>query len=146
MEIEGYENYLIFEDGSVYSNKSKKYLKGNDNGHGYLKVQLCKNGKPKDFYIHRLVALHYISNPHNYSEIDHIDRDRLNNSIDNLRWVSRSQNQQNKGVQKNNKLQIKNIYPTEKGYRFSIKRNGERHQKRFKNLEDAIKYKEEYLN
>ena len=55
-------------------------------------------------------------------------------------------NQQNIGVSKNNKLGIKHIRMCGKGYRFSKETNGERHQKWFKTLEDAIKYKEEYLN
>jgi len=55
-------------------------------------------------------------------------------------------NQQNKGLFKTNKLGISNIHPTKNGYRFKIVRNGEKHQKRFTNLEDAIRYKEEYLN
>ena len=146
MEINGFENYLIYEDGSIYSNKSKKYLKSTDSVHGYLRVKLCNNGKPKDFYIHRLLGLHYIPNPHNYSEIDHIDRNRKNNSIDNLRWVTKTMNNQNKGLLKSNKLQIKYIsHHKIVGYMFQKTVNGKTHRKWFKTLEETIKYKEEYL-
>ena len=48
--------------------------------------------------IHRLIALHYIPNPENKPEVDHIDRERLNNNIDNLRWATRSENEKNKGI------------------------------------------------
>ena len=113
---------------------------------GYLRLNLCKDGKFKLFQIHRLIALHYIPNPHNYPEVDHKDRNRQNNSIDNLRWVNRSMNQQNKGLFKTNKLGISNISTTKYGYRFKIVRNGKKHHKRFKTLDEAIKYKEEYLN
>ena len=142
MEIEGFENYLIYEDGSVYSKKNKKFLKSYDTN-GYLRVTMPNDIKKN---IHRLVAEHYIPNPHNYKEVDHIDRDKTNNSISNLRWVNHSMNQHNTGLRKDNKLGIKNIHPTKDGYRFKIVRNGKRHDKHFTNLEEAIKYKEEYLN
>jgi len=149
MEIEGYNNYLIFEDGRVFSKKRPStnggFMKPNVKKDGYLQVQLNNYGQ-KTFMIHRLIATYYIPNPNNYEEVDHIDRNRQNNSIDNLRWVDRSMNQQNKGLFKTNKLGISNIYQTDYGYRFQKKVNGKKHTKRFKTLEDAIKYKEEYLN
>jgi hypothetical protein len=147
MEIEDYQDYLIFEDGRVYSKKNKKYLKNSPHNAGYLKVTLYKDGNKETFLIHRLIGLHYIENPHNYPCIDHIDRNRKNNSISNLRWVNQSMNEQNKDVQKNNQLQIKNICYSNryKKYRFQKRINGKKHEKYFKNLEEAIQYKEEYL-
>jgi len=146
MEIEGYDNYLIFEDGRVFSKKRNIFLKEVMDNRGYLRLNLCKDGKFKLFQIHRLIAFHYIPNPHNYPEVDHKDRNRQNNSIDNLRWVNRSMNQQNKGLFKNNKLKIKYISPSGKRYIFQKTINSKTHTKYFKTLEDAIKYKEEYLN
>jgi len=146
MEVNGFENYLIYKDGRVFSKKRKKFLKSHPNNYGYIRIILCKDGKPNNFLIHRLIAEHYIANPNNYLEVDHIDRDRKNNSIDNLRWVTKTMNSQNTGLFKTNKLGISNIYQTEKGYRFKIIRNGNKHEKNFKTLEDSIKYKEEYLN
>ncbi len=145
MEVQDYPNYLIYEDGSVYSNKRKKFLKPRDNGRGYYTVHLCKDGKHIHFLVHRLVAIHYIPNPHNYKEIDHIDRDKCNNHLYNLRWCDRQTNCQNTSFNKNNKLQIKNIQQKEKGYMFQKMINGKVHSKRFKTLEEAIQYKEEYL-
>ena len=146
MEIEGYENYLIYEDGKVFSKKRKIFLKSLDNGDGYLIVPLCKDGKKKAFTIHRLIALHYIPNPHNYKCVDHKDRNRQNNSLDNLRWVTNQMNCQNRGLVITNKLGISNIYQTDYGYRFYKTINGKRHGKRFKTLDEALKYKEEYLS
>ena len=146
MEIEGYNNYLIYEDGRVFSKKSNKFRKAWSNWKGYYEVNLCKDGKRKFFKIHRLIALHYIPNPNNYECVDHKDRNRQNNSIDNLRWVTNQMNCHNRGLSKNNKLGISNIAPTKYGYRFKIVRNGKTHQKYFKTLDEAIKYKEEYLN
>jgi hypothetical protein len=148
MEVEGYPNYLIYEDGSVYSNFKKKYLKHSTDGDGYKQVCLYNDKKQKTWKVYRLVALHYIPNPHNYPEVDHIDRDKCNNHLYNLRWVNRSMNCQNKDIQINNKLGIKNIsfHKSSKKYRFQKKINDKIHEKKFKTLEEAIQYKEEYLH
>ncbi len=145
MEIEGYHNYLIYEDGKVFSKKRKIFLKASPDGSGYLILDICKDGKKKAFRIHRLIALHYIPNPHNYPCVDHKDRNRQNNSIDNLRWCSYSTNNQNTGVFITNKLSIKNISPQGNGYIFQKAINGKIHRKYFKTLDEALKYKEEYL-
>jgi hypothetical protein len=86
--INGYEDgYKISSVGEVYSLKSNKILQKNVGTNGYYYVGLCKNGKAVTHYIHRLVALHYLEKTD--SEVDHIDENKLNNNVDNLRWVSR---------------------------------------------------------
>jgi len=145
MEIQGYSNYLIYEDGRVYSKKTNKFLKTPVDSNGYKHFNLCENGSQDSANIHRLIAVHYIPNPHNYPCVDHIDRDRQNNHISNLRWVTQQMNCQNHTLRKDNKLRIQNIVPAGRGYRFSKTVKGKKHRKWFKTLEGAIKYKEEYL-
>lgn len=147
MEIVGYENYLIYPDGKVYSKKSKRYLKHTDDGNGYYRISLSKDGIVKKHRIHRLVGLHYIPNPDNKRFLDHINRDRKDNRIENLRWVTDCENQHNRGVQNNNKSTgIKNIYYNKREDRYSYRKiiRGKIHKKSFKTLEEAIAYKEDY--
>lgn len=59
---------------------------------GYPFVQVMENGKLKVKTIHRLVALAFIPNPLNLPEVNHIDSNRTNNRLENLEWVSRTQN------------------------------------------------------
>ena len=108
--LDNYPDYYIFTDGSVYSNKRNRFLKGCNDGNGYLQIGLSNKDGEGKFLTHRLVALTFIPNPENKPQVDHIDRDKTNNNISNLRWCDRYINSQNRGVSKNNKSGIKNIY------------------------------------
>ena len=143
MEIEGYNNYLIYEDGRVQNKKTKRYLKNKTNSNGYICLKVCKDGITKNLSIHRLIALHYIPNPDNKICVDHINRDRSDNRIDNLRWATHSENSQNRTITERNKLGIQNIsYNKSKdSYRYRKEINGVKHSKYFKTIEDAIEYK-----
>ncbi len=115
MEIQDFPNYLIYPDGRVFSKKSNKYLKFSDNKSGYYYVHLFKNNKPKSFRVHRLVAIHYIDNPDNLNEVDHIDREKHNNNVNNLRWVNRSKNELNKSP-RNHSTYFRWITKTNRNY------------------------------
>lgn len=84
--------YSVSNKGKVFSIRSNKCLKGVPEGMGYLQVYLCKNGKCKRYVIHRIVAMHFIENPHNKPEVNHIDCIKSNNNVSNLEWVSPSEN------------------------------------------------------
>ena len=92
-DVKGYEGlYAVTSCGKVWSYKSKRFLTPEDNGHGYLRVNLCKDGKDKKYMIHRLVSEAYIPNPNNLHEVDHIDNDKNHNYVNNLQWLSHKDN------------------------------------------------------
>ena len=138
ISVEGVRSYLNNRHGLLDTSKMLKPWKHN----GYLRIKLDSG---KQYLFHRLLAIAFIPNPENKPFIDHINRNKLDNCIENLRWVSHAENQQNVGVQKNNKLGIQHISHNGTGFVFSIKRNGVRHYKYFKTLEEAEQYKTEYL-
>lgn len=84
--------YGIFNDGGVYSHRSRKFLKPSTNGSGYKCVILNYKGFKKSMTVHKLVALHFLENLDNLPEINHIDEDKTNNRADNLEWCSRKYN------------------------------------------------------
>ena len=145
MEVIGYSNYLIYPDGKVYNEKFKRYLKMRYNK-GYHRVVLYNNNKSKSLQVHRLVALHYIHNPDNKPMVDHINRDKIDNRLENLRWVTSSENGQNTDKYITNTIGHKNItyHKRDKRYQYFKTINKVSHTKYFKTLEEAIEYKKEY--
>ena len=89
-DIPGYEGlYAATSCGKIWSYRRKQFLKGRNNGSGYLKVYLSKR---KSFAIHRLVAMTYLDNPNNLSDVNHIDGNICNNALTNLEWTSHHEN------------------------------------------------------
>ena len=86
--IAEYPNYSINEFGEVKSIYVSKKLKPRTAGRGYYCYQLRNENGVKNEYIHRLVAKTFIPNPENLPQVDHIDGDKSNNHVSNLRWVS----------------------------------------------------------
>ena len=90
--VSGYEKYIIYTDGSIYSKYVNGYLSPSVNVDGYLTVSLYKNGKSKTFCVHILVAKHFISNPSNLPIVNHLDMDTENPDVSNLEWANNSRN------------------------------------------------------
>ena len=105
--IPNFEDYLIDKNGNIYSIKKKKFIKHYEQG--YISVSLYSNGKMCRKYLHRILGLTFICNPNNKPCIDHIDRNKLNNKLDNLRWCTYLENRQNSGKNSNNKIGHKHI-------------------------------------
>jgi len=85
----GLKSYLIKKDGSVWSKRRHTEIYGNVTN-GYTQIALTfDNGDVKHLALHRLLAEIYIPNPDKYHYVTHIDGDKFNNRIDNLKWTNK---------------------------------------------------------
>ena len=97
-DIAGYEGkYQVSNWGRIKSLNYKRsgkerILKLYNDKYGYKVINLHKNGKPKLYKIHRLVAITFIPNPNNYPVVNHKDENKANNYVDNLEWCTQKYN------------------------------------------------------
>lgn len=99
-DVKGYEGlYKCDESGIVYS-LPKKTRKGIrivkpfiSKNNGYFQVDLCKDGGIKRFSVHRIIAECFIENSKNKEQVNHINGNKSDNSLVNLEWNTRSENQ-----------------------------------------------------
>lgn len=94
-------HYLVSDDGRVYSVRSKKFLKSALDKDGYSYYVLCVKGERHTIKAHRLVAMAFIPNFKNKPAIDHINGNKLDNRVDNLRWVTNKENTHNPNTMPN---------------------------------------------
>ena len=95
--IKNYEQYRIDRYGNV-TNRKGQTLKQELSNNGYMRVALYKNQKHKKFSVHRLVAEAFCTNENNLPQVNHIDRNKLNNNADNLEWCDCIYNLNHSGV------------------------------------------------
>lgn len=103
-ELQGCPQYLVSSEGRIWSKTriikrpSGKYLrlgrfiKGRDDTHGYLTINIHNQGQKKNVKIHRLVAKHFIENPDNKREVNHINGIKTDNRVSNLEWTTSKEN------------------------------------------------------
>ena len=101
-DIKGYEGLYqastygriksLSRDGNNKTKKDRIMKQCNSKKGNYLTIRLCKNKNTKLFKVHRLVAMTFIDNPNNYTDVNHLDGDKHNNYISNLEWCSRKHN------------------------------------------------------
>lgn len=92
-DIPGYEGlYAATSCGKIWSYKSEKFLKPRNHQDGYLLITLSKQGKATTYVVHRLIAQTYIPNPENKPQVNHKDENKQNNCVNNLEWVTISEN------------------------------------------------------
>ena len=93
-KVKSLDRIVLGKNGASYF-RSGKLKSSVTNKWGYLQVLLSKNNKQKLCLIHRLVAEVFIPNPENKPHIDHINTDKKDNRVENLRWATRSENMNN---------------------------------------------------
>jgi len=109
-ELKNYSKYLISNKGNIKCKFSGKVLKKNIGSHGYFTIYLSDDDNiKKQYLIHRLVCLTFLENLENKTIVDHIDCNTLNNDVNNLRYVTKSENAQNSKIPINNKTSYKGL-------------------------------------
>jgi len=90
-EIPTYDGrYMITKDGRIKSKfKELKQVKRKD---GYKRISLTKNGKRKNYLVHRVIAMTFIPNSIRKKEVNHKDGNKRNNHVSNLEWCTREEN------------------------------------------------------
>lgn len=84
--------YSVSSLGNVYNSYTGKMLKPFPNNNGYLVVDLFHNTVRERVAVHRMVAITFIENPERKEFVNHIDGNKQNNRVDNLEWVTPSEN------------------------------------------------------
>ena len=107
--IKEFPNYSVSSFGRIKNNKTGRILKPSLKQNGYYGIRLSKTNNVFDKHIHRLIGEAFISNPNNKPCIDHIDNNRANNNINNLRWVSQTENNMNMILNTRNKTNCKGV-------------------------------------
>lgn len=97
MNYKAIGSYKVYENGTVVSAKGK-VLKPRRHSHGYYKVCLRIDHQSQEWLVHRLVATLFIENPDNKPQVDHIDGNKENNAVSNLRWVDAYENYHNENT------------------------------------------------
>lgn len=116
-DVKSLDRYIVVKNR--YGGTNKRFAKGkiiqhSKNNRGYHIVHIYVHGKSKSFLVSRLVAQTFIPNPNNYPEVDHIDENKNNNCVDNLRWCTRQFNntrgiQSREGREKTSEFRMKKI-------------------------------------
>lgn len=86
-KVKNHENYIISKTGSLYNTKSKRFVTTTIKN-GYIRYNVSWSRRN----MHEVLADQFIPNPHNYNSIDHVDGNKLNNSLDNLEWCDIEEN------------------------------------------------------
>ena len=130
--VANFEGYCVSNLGRVRSNQLWRGVQGrirklNDSGGGYLGLGLQRHGVQITVNVHRLVAEAFIPNPDGKPVIDHIDRNKQNNVVSNLRWATHSENHHNVGMRPDNTTGFKGVHIHEgrkKPYQVRTRENG----------------------
>ena len=143
-DIPGYEGrYQATTSGDIFSLLSNKFLKLADDTYGYNTCNLSG----KTYKTHKLIGMTFLENPNSYTQIDHVNRNRKDNRVSNLKYVSNSENQSNKGSYVKKEPTLKHIQTKSNTFKV-VKRYKDKPTvyKSFKTLAEAQEFRDNLIN
>jgi hypothetical protein len=149
VKIEGCPGYEISTFGRVLNSNTGRVLLHGFDSNGYPNVRLSRNNKATTCKIHRLVAKAFINNPENKKCVDHIDNNRSNNHVTNLRWATHTENGMNSSMSKHNTSGHKGVSwsKSQKKWRALITVDRlQIHIGYYKTLDDAVQARKDRAN
>ena len=148
--LKDFSNYKISNLGNVLNITTGKIMNQFKCNNGYMKIKLKNEyGERKNNLIHRLVLTSFVNNPDNKPCVDHIDNNKTNNKLENLRFATNQENNRNKKIAKNNTTGVKGVTTNKSTGKYiaHIKTNSKLiHIGTFKTLEEARDARKEYAN
>ena len=88
-KLKNYSHYRIYKDGKIYSEFVNRFITSTEDSCGYLQNTIVDDfGNRKTIKTHRLVAMAFLPNPNNYTDVNHKDFNRKNNKVENLEWCT----------------------------------------------------------
>lgn len=92
-KITNYSHYRVYKNGKIYSEFVNRYITPTQDSNGYLQNTIVDDfGNRKTIKTHRLVAMAFLPNPNNYTDVNHKDFNRKNNNVENLEWCTEMYN------------------------------------------------------
>ena len=141
--IQDFPEYEVSNLGRVKGVKKNIILSSQETKGGYLIYRFYQNKKRHQRYLHRILAEAFLPKIEGKNTIDHINQNKKDNRLENLRWADQTEQNLNKP----DRTEYRNIYLTYKNtYAVIISRYNKRHSKTFKTLEEAIQYRDMVLN
>lgn len=143
--------YEISDIGEVRNKKTQRLLCLKLDREGYYQIGIRKSNNRKKYWfsVHRLVAIHFLGVPDdNSKQVDHIDHNKTNNSVSNLRWVTVKENNLNREMKAwSTNTTTNELYITRynNGFMIRINRSDYRKQIWERDLESAIRRRDECL-
>ena len=150
-QIRNYPNYDISDVGNVRSSHRGLLLKLGKGTHGSMTARLCNQDlhiKGKTYFVHRLVAEHFLPKFSDYTCVDHRNGDRKDNRVYNLRWCNQRLNLMNSAIHSNNTSGVKGVSfnnRIKKWVAFISIEAGKLHSKTFETKEEAIQYRQDMV-
>lgn len=138
------DRYEVSDEGEIRNVETGRVLKQRDSN-GYRTCYITRDGRTSCYMVHRVVAKAFVPMIEGKNVVDHIDRDKTNNTVQNLRWTDTSQNNRNRSRFHSKTDGLHNITQTGNKFVVSFMQNRETTRKSFDTQEEAIAWRDDFI-